>query len=57
MADLLADQGHLAELQLADNGDLNAATRLAGLLADHGRIDEATMILQAWIANGDRNAR
>ena len=57
LADLLAKLGRVEELQeRADAGDGSAANRLAGLLAEQGRVDDAITALWQRADAGDGSA-
>jgi thioredoxin-like negative regulator of GroEL len=57
LASLLAELGRVDELRArANNGDRPAAYRLADLLAEQGRPEEALAVMQARVNAGDRYA-
>ncbi|SCL45260.1 hypothetical protein GA0070606_0675 [Micromonospora citrea] len=58
LVDLLADRGRTDELRLrAEHGDWHAAARLAALLAEEGRAEEAELYWRIAADQGDPRAR
>ncbi|MGK5677221.1 T3SS (YopN, CesT) and YbjN peptide-binding chaperone 1 [Micromonospora sp. URMC 106] len=58
LVDLLADRGRTEELRArAEHGDWHAATRLAALLAEEGRADEAERYWRIAAEQGDPRGR